>query len=192
MDMPGWLSLLGALVVAGAVVYVLIREDRMDKRLAAAEARDKVSQRPGDLLPRLGARLIDMLPFSLIYTVLNFAFDPGFVLAVMYVSVLYAYFVLLDTYAGTTVGKRLLGLRVTGSGGDKPELKQAALREAFIVVSAVLGAIPLVGDWLGQILWIAIAVTISNSRTKQGKHDQIAGGTRVIKVGTPTAATVQR
>lgn len=75
-----------------------------------------------------------------------------------------------------------LGLRVVGPTGDEPEIKQVAIREAFIVVSAVVGAIPYVGDLLGQIVVIAIAWTISNSPIKQGKHDQIAGGTRVVQV----------
>jgi hypothetical protein len=44
--------------------------------------------------------------------------------------VLYAYFVLLDSYAGTTVGKRILGLRVIGPSGERPSIKQAAIREA--------------------------------------------------------------
>jgi hypothetical protein len=31
------------------------------------------------------------------------------------------------------------------------------------------------------IAYIVIAVTISNSPTKQGKHDEFAGGTQVVK-----------
>lgn len=179
---PGWLSLLEALVVAGAVVYVLVRESRTDARMAAAETRGQARQGSGDLLGRLGARLIDQVPFFVIYTALNLTLDLGYVVPVVYVGVVYAYFVLLDTYAGTTLGKRLLGLRVIGPTGEKPEIKQAAMREAFLVVSAALGVIPYLGFLLGQVVWIAIAWTISNSPTKQGRHDQIAGGTRVLSV----------
>ena len=34
---------------------------------------------------------------------------------------------------------------------------------------------------LGVIAIIVIAVTITGSRTKQGKHDELAGGTQVVK-----------
>ena len=96
-------------------------------------------------------------------------------------AVIYLYFVLLDTYVGTTLGKRLLRLRVTGPTGGKPEIKEAAIREGFLVVGVVVGLVPVVGGVLANLLWIAVAVTISISPTKQGKHDAIAGGTRVIK-----------
>ena len=33
----------------------------------------------------------------------------------------------------------------------------------------------------GPIAYIVIAVTISGSPTKQGKHDELAGGTQVVK-----------
>lgn len=182
MDNP-WLQLLASLVLLGAGVYVVNREWRMDSRRAAeVEARDETSQRSPNLLPRLVARIIDALPFSIIFTALNFVFELGYVLAVISTITIYAYFVLLDTYTGRTVGKRLLHLRVIGPSGNKPDFRQAALREAWIVVAAIVGAIPFVGQWLATAVWIAIAFTISNSPTKQGKHDQIAGGTRVVRV----------
>jgi hypothetical protein len=38
-----------------------------------------------------------------------------------------------------------------------------------------------VGWLLGLIADIVIAVTINSSPTKQGKHDELAGGTQVVK-----------
>ena len=37
------------------------------------------------------------------------------------------------------------------------------------------------GGLLAVVAYIVIAVTINNSPTKQGKHDELAGGTQVIK-----------
>jgi predicted PurR-regulated permease PerM len=46
----------------------------------------------------------------------------------------------------------------------------------------LLPIIPIVGGLLGVIAIVVIAVTINGSPTKQGKHDQLAGGTQVVKV----------
>jgi uncharacterized RDD family membrane protein YckC len=180
VETPAWLNLLEAVVVLGLLVYVLVRESRTDARITASSDQVAASQRAGALLPRLGARLIDELPFWLIYTVLGVVYDLGYAFAAVGVVVLYAYFVLLDSYAGTTVGKRLLGLRVMGPAGDRPSIKQAGIREAFILLSGLVSVLPFVGQWLASLVCLAIAWTISNSLTKQGRHDQLAGGTRVV------------
>jgi hypothetical protein len=81
---------------------------------------------------------------------------------------------------------------VIGATGDRPRITQAAIRESFMVVGLVafipfvVGVIPfdtasMVGQALTPIVWIAIGVTISKSPTKQGVHDALAGGTRVLK-----------
>ena len=72
----------------------------------------------------------------------------------------------------------MLGLSVRGPGGaPKPDLKQSAIRNAF----TLLPVVPYVGGLLAFIAIIVIAVTISGSPTKQGKHDELAGGTQVVK-----------
>ena len=45
----------------------------------------------------------------------------------------------------------------------------------------LLPIVPFVGGLLGVIAIIVIAVTINSSPTKQGKHDELAGGTQVVK-----------
>jgi uncharacterized RDD family membrane protein YckC len=67
------------------------------------------------------------------------------------------------------------GLRVLGPDGGRPTLRQALIRESF----TVLGAIPFAGPLLALAAWIWIAATIRSSPTGQGKHDTLAGGTRV-------------
>ena len=131
---------------------------------------------PGELGPRLGARLIDTIILAIIGLLLGFILDFGTVWLTIQAILVFAYFVLLDVYQGTTFGKRLLGLKVTGPDGDEPTIQQAAIREAFTLV----GAIPFIGPLLSLIAWIAIGVTINSSPTKQGKHDELAGGTRVV------------
>src|SRR5262249_15120973 len=91
----------------------------------------------------------------------------------------FVYFVALEVTFGTTLAKRLFGLRVHGPGGAaKPSLAQSAVRNAF----ELLWAVPYVlGSWLVLISWVVIAWTIDRSPTAQGIHDRWAGGTQVVK-----------
>lgn len=59
----------------------------------------------------------------------------------------------------------------------KPDFKQSAIRNSF----TLLTIIPWVGGLLAFIAYIYIAVTISSSPWKQGRHDELAGGTQVVK-----------
>ena len=91
---------------------------------------------------------------------------------------MFVYFVGLEVATGATPGKKLLGLAVHGAGNTpKPTAKESAIRNAF----TLLPIIPFVGGFLGIIAMIVIAVTISSSPTKQGKHDELAGGTQVVR-----------
>ena len=55
--------------------------------------------------------------------------------------------------------------------------QQSAIRNSFTLLSVI----PYIGGLLAFIAYIVIAVTINNSPTKQGKHDELAGGTQVVK-----------
>lgn len=133
---------------------------------------------PGELLPRFGARVIDAIILGVVGLALGFILDFGFIWLAIQAILVFAYFTLLDASYGTTLGKQLLGLRVTGPDGGRPSIPQAAVREAFTVV----GAIPFAGPVLSLVAWIIIGVTINSSPTKQGKHDELARGTRVVAV----------
>jgi len=136
---------------------------------------------PGDLLPRFFARFID----GLIVGVLAFfgAFSIGSMSDVMVTGLFsglgtFLYFVLFEVLAGATPGKMLLGLSVRGPHGmAKPDFKQSAIRNSF----PLLPIIPWVGGLLAFIAYIFIAVTINSSPCKQGRHDELAGGTQVVK-----------
>ncbi len=107
------------------------------------------------------------------------------------------YFVYMEAYKGQTLGKQIVGLRTEGPNGGNPTIEQAVKRNAYVVLIAgggLISSIVALGsvlDTIGAVisgiasvaafaLIIVMAVTISSSPTKQGKHDEFAGGTRVV------------
>ena len=62
-------------------------------------------------------------------------------------------------------------------GAPRPDVQQSAIRNVW----TLLNIIPFIGGLLLLIAVIVIAVTINGSPTKQGKHDELAGGTQVVK-----------
>ena len=137
--------------------------------------------RPGGLGVRFGARVIDGILVGIVAGLLSLLFDASSNIMVtgLFSGVLmFGYFVAMEVTQGRTLGKMLLGLRVHGPGGaPKPDFKQSAIRNAFTLLTVV----PYVGGLLAFIAYIVIAVTINGSPTKQGKHDELAGGTQVVK-----------
>jgi uncharacterized RDD family membrane protein YckC len=136
---------------------------------------------PGQLLPRFFARVID----GLIVEALAFfgAFSIGSLSDIMVTGLfsglgMYLYFVLFEVLAGATPGKMLLGMRVQGPHGlPKPTLGQSAIRNLFTLITVI----PYIGGLLAFIAYIYIAITIKDSPCKQGRHDELAGGTQVVK-----------
>jgi uncharacterized RDD family membrane protein YckC len=146
-------------------------------------APDGPSARAGGLGPRFLARLIDGIVVNIVvFLVSFFLFDQGYwwlVTGLFSGVLMFGYFVLLEVTNGATPGKRLMGLAVHGPGGaPRPDATQSAIRNSFTLLSVV----PYLGPLLAFIAYVVIAVTISGSPTKQGKHDQLAGGTQVVKV----------
>lgn len=138
---------------------------------------------PGGIGGRAAARFIDWIIAGIIGGILFWVLDrasdlPGWVSILPGAGFGFLYFVLFEVITGSTPGKKILGLHVNGSGGaEKPSVKESALRNAYMLFNLI--------PWLGGILWffsaIAIAVTVSASSTKQGWHDNLAGGTQVVK-----------
>ncbi len=136
---------------------------------------------PGGLGARFGARVIDGFLVGILsfLIALLFGASSNIMVTGLFTGLLtFIYFVALEVTQGKSLGKRLLGLSVRGAGGAaKPDFKQSAIRNSW----TLLPIVPYVGGLLGVIAIIVIAVTISNSPTKQGKHDELAGGTQVVK-----------
>jgi uncharacterized RDD family membrane protein YckC len=136
---------------------------------------------PGGLVVRFFARLIDGIIVGIACFLLSFFTDT---LSSIWVTglftglLMFVYFLAFETAQGWTPGKRVLGLRVHGPGGAlKPTAKQAAIRNVWTLIPII----PFVGGLLAFVAMIVIAVTITGSPTKQGKHDELAGGTQVVK-----------
>lgn len=160
---------------------------------------------PADLLMRFLARLIDFVLLAVVLAIINavilaamfsasatgsgiglggsYAFSA--VSAVLSSVVYLGYFSLMESRSGQTLGKMLLKLQTQGPAGATPTLEQAVKRNLW-TAAGILGVIPFLGLITWPIILIAeimIAVTINNSPTKQGWHDNFAGGTKVIKIG---------
>lgn len=139
-------------------------------------------QRPGGVGRRFLARLVDGVLVNIVAFVLSlFVFDDNypFLVTGLFSGVLtFGYFVLFEVTGGSSPGKRLFGLMVRGPGGaPKPDVAQSAIRNAF----TLLAVVPYLGGLLAFAAYVVIAVTISTSPTKQGKHDELAGGTQVVR-----------
>jgi uncharacterized RDD family membrane protein YckC len=138
-------------------------------------------QEPGGLALRFVARLIDGIIVNIVAFILAFAIDAVsnvWVTGLFSGLLMFIYFVVFEITQGWTPGKKVLGLSVRGPGGaPKPTGQQSAIRNSWTLLSII----PFVGGLLALIAIIVIAVTINSSPTKQGKHDELAGGTQVVK-----------
>jgi len=136
---------------------------------------------PGSLGVRFLARVIDGILVGIVAMILAFVFDVEsniLVTGLFSGLLMFAYFVGTEVSQGASLGKKMLGLSVRGAGGAaKPDLKQSAIRNSF----TLLPIVPYIGGLLAFIAYVVIAVTINSSPTKQGKHDELAGGTQVVK-----------
>jgi len=135
---------------------------------------------PNPRLPRrLAARALDITLLVAVAVgfgnVIGFGYDWLGITA----GLVLVYFAGLDALFGTTLGKALLGLRVTAADGRRPTTGQALIRESF----TVLGAVPYAGPFLALGAWTWIVLTIRSSPLGQGVHDMLAGGTRVVRTG---------
>jgi uncharacterized RDD family membrane protein YckC len=138
-------------------------------------------QEPGGLLLRFIARFIDGIIVNIVAFAIALAIGSVtnyWVTGLFSGLLMFLYFLAFESTQGWTPGKKLLGLSVRGPGGaPKPDVQQAAIRNVW----TLLNIIPFIGGLLTLIAVIVIAVTINGSPTKQGKHDELAGGTQVVK-----------
>ncbi|WP_194816824.1 RDD family protein [Nocardia sp. XZ_19_385] len=138
---------------------------------------------PADLGVRVGARVIDTLivlvPVNVIMSLI-YGSGTGFFVGVSVVGAiaLTLYFVLMETQQGTTLGKKLLGLRVLGpNGAPKVTAEQSLKRNLYTLVYVF----PCIGQIASLALIIYMMITTSQDPNKQGWHDKFAGGTQVVK-----------
>lgn len=150
---------------------------------------------PADLGQRLIAKLVDFVMLWVVYAFIlapiffsdalsggavgGFSFSgTAFVAGLVGIAVYLAYFVVMETTRGQTLGKMLLNLRVRGAAGGNPTFDEALKRNGWIV----LGIVPVIGGLATLVAAVFILMTINNNTaTRQGWHDEFAGGTSVIK-----------
>jgi uncharacterized RDD family membrane protein YckC len=162
--------------------------------------------RPGELLDRFLARLIDGILLGIVNGVVvgaivvgaimgesgNFFITTGTDFAVSAVSAILStalylgYFAFMESSRGQTVGKMILKLRTVGPDGGNPTMEQALRRNIWAGLS-ILGIVPILGflGGLAQLVAvIMIAVGINKDTVnRQAWHDHFAGETRVLKIG---------
>jgi uncharacterized RDD family membrane protein YckC len=102
----------------------------------------------------------------------------AFVSGIVGAAIVIGYFAFMESSRGQTVGKMLLGLQTRGPDGGNPTLEMAVKRNVWYA----LGIVPILGGLAELAVAIYIAVTINNSATHTGWHDEFAGGTSVIKI----------
>ncbi|BBX69849.1 RDD family protein [Mycolicibacterium psychrotolerans] len=136
---------------------------------------------PGSLGLRFGARIIDGLIVGIVGGIIVYVIGAAsnvWITGLFTGALSFAYYVAFEVTQGWTPGKKILGLSVHGPGGAaKPTAAQSAIRNSW----TLLPIIPFIGGLLGVVAIVVIAVTINSSPTKQGKHDELAGGTQVVK-----------
>lgn len=157
---------------------------------------------PADLATRFLAKLIDYVILSVVLGIVGsvlvavlFAaavggvysgFGSKLVFGLLFSAVPLAYFSFMESSRGQTIGKMAMKIQVQGPTGQPPTMEQAIRRNAWTAIT-ILWIVPILGFFAGLLLLAAeiyIAVTINNNvATRQGWHDEFAGGTKVIKIG---------
>lgn len=163
------------------------------------------SARPGELLDRFLARLIDGVLLAvvsgiiggIIGAIIGVSMSAGFgtggtyaasaVSAVVGAAIAIGYYVFMETSRGQTLGKMVMKLQVIGPNGQHPTTEQSVKRNIYLLFG-LAGIVPIIGSLLGGlaslVAVIMIAVGISQDKERrQAWHDKFAGGTQVLKIG---------
>ena len=159
--------------------------------------------RPGELVDRFLARLIDFVILGIVYGiivgivggVLITGYRSGGELFLYYLiisvlsSLIYlAYFAYMESSRGQTVGKIVMKLKTFGPDGVSNPTMEQAVRRNIWVAFGILGIVPVVGTLLGGLASLAAIIFIAvgiNGDTAKRQHwfDTFAGGTQVMKIG---------
>lgn len=165
--------------------------------------------RPGELLDRFLARLIDGVLFAVIYFILGAIFtavlisspsvnlstgqvDDGsrvlynLVFGVISTAISLGYFALMESSRGQTVGKMVMKLKVVTPSGGNPTLIEAAKRNIWLAIGlvSILGTIGSILNFVLSIAAIVLLVVGINSRPdRRTWFDKFAGDLQVLKIG---------
>lgn len=162
--------------------------------------------RPGELLDRFVARLIDHVLLAVVNGIITAvlvvgilgmdaagfggfstgaSFAASAVSALVTVAIALGYFGFMDTTQGRTLGKMVMKLRVVGAGGGNPTWEESIKRNVWIALG-LLGIIPvlgIIGSLASLALVIVIAVQINNDTAQRKPWTDNFAGTQVLKEG---------
>jgi uncharacterized RDD family membrane protein YckC len=143
---------------------------------------------PIDVSTRCIAKIIDIVAISIVNgigagllsgtnLVPNSSTGREIIAAVIATTLAITYFTAFESTQGVTLGKMAMKIEVTDTYGNVPSVERALKRNVWIG----LLIIPILG-WLAlAVAAVTVAVSIQNSQTRQGWHDDFAGRTQVIK-----------
>ncbi|MFX0578685.1 RDD family protein [Nocardia nepalensis] len=137
---------------------------------------------------RFAALLIDMVASAVLLLPIAFAVGAiglthelsDLTSRLIVAALILLYFAGFQAWVGWTPGMRLLGMRVRGPGdANKPSFAAALIRNCYLLLFLATPDTDLYA-LIDFALLIAIGYTIAKSPARQGIHDQLAGGTRVV------------
>lgn len=161
--------------------------------------------RPGELLDRFVARLIDGILVGVIAGIIgaiiggilglgtSSAFGTGgsiagsIVSAIIGTAIGLGYFVFMENSRGQTLGKMVMKLKVIGPNGQNPTPEESIKRNIYLAFG-LAGVVPIIGGIIGGLASLVAVITIAvgisqDKERRQAWHDRFAGGTQVLKIG---------
>jgi uncharacterized RDD family membrane protein YckC len=161
--------------------------------------------RPGELLDRFLARLIDYVLLFVVNVIVVTVVVVGAILgssggmmgygddflanavtAVLSTLIYLGYFAFMESSQGKTLGKMVMKLRVESESGGKPSFEQAVKRNIWMALP-LLGIVPLIGGLIGAlgqlVAVILIAVGINSDTMRRQPWTDKFAGTQVLKEG---------
>ena len=166
----------------------------------------QTGRRPGELLDRFLARLMDHVLIGIVNAIIVSAIVVGAVLgsdggyylgygdsllagvvsAVLSTIIALGYFVYMETQQGQTLGTMVMKLPVEGAAGGKPTVQESVKRNIWMALP-LLGIVPIVGGLIGSlgqlVAMIMIAVGINSDQQRRQPWTDKFAGTQVIKEG---------
>ena len=141
---------------------------------------------PEDLLGwRIAAALIDLVALAALLVILSAATGnfrtsgASFTVALdgvwigVFLLLVLLYYLVLESWAGQTLGKLLLDLRVLRAGGTRPSVRAVALRTLLRIV-----------DWL-PVLYLAGFITMLATGARRQRIGDLAARTVTARAGRP-------
>jgi uncharacterized RDD family membrane protein YckC len=158
--------------------------------------------RPGELVDRFLAKLIDGVILGVIYGIIagivGGAIITGYrsgsevyfyylIIGVLSAVLYTGYFAYMESSRGQTVGKIVMKLKVFGPDGVSNPTMEQAIRRNIWAAAGIISVIPFVW-WLSGLAQLAAVILIAvgiNGDTVKRQHwfDKFAGGTQVMKIG---------